>query len=63
MKNYVLVVIWFLVTITIFSLFTSALTAANTFVNIIGLIICFGWMGISYKTNCFTKFKNNEKSN
>lgn len=48
-------VMWLLGSIVIFSGVAAMLTAANTFHNIIGVVLGLSWLYISFESRMFTK--------
>jgi hypothetical protein len=65
MRSFYLGITWIAITILVISITTSLLTIASTILNIGGFLLAAAWIGISYKTKCFTaiKFIKNEESN
>lgn len=65
MKNYYLLIIWFLLTFGIIDISFTFINASDTILNILGIVIVAIWIGVSFTTKCLTnlKFKKNEKAN
>lgn len=55
---------WFLAALGVIDIGFELITMPNTFLNIVGLSLVFGYGLVSIKTKCFTnlKLKKNEKN-
>jgi hypothetical protein len=51
---------WFLAALGAVDIGFELITMPNTFLNIVGLSLVFGYGLVSIKTRCFTKFKTNK---
>ena len=64
MKKYALIVSWLISTVIVWSVGADLLTINDTVLNIAGILILAGWLGLSYETKCFTyKLNEDEKNN
>lgn len=57
----ILIFLWLFITILIWSGIAALLTAADTVLNILAVVLFIVWVTISIETNCLTKFKITKK--
>ena len=54
-KNILFFTLWFVCAMLTWNISTTLITAANTFLNLIGMFASIAFVLISIKTSCFTK--------
>lgn len=64
MKRIIIITVWFIVTIILFTWACGMLTKPSTIANIVGIIAVALYSLLSIKTECFTSISlTNKKSN
>lgn len=64
MKRIIIITVWFIVTIILFTWVCGMLTKPSTIANIVGIIAVVLYSLLSVKTECFTSISlTNKKSN